>query len=176
VWSNKKGFKLMRVCRADGGFDVGAFDAEGELYDAAEKITEKQVEGWLSRYKFSRTDGASFKNLIEYNGEQYWKVDYNHVFALRRNGQIMMVGGYVFVEPVSEIPQSGLIHLLRPIKAENEATARVLVVNEPRKGQKDLGIKPMDIVLYDRRYAQQYNVFGKDVLVLKHYQVLAKLS
>jgi co-chaperonin GroES (HSP10) len=71
---------------------------------------------------------------------------------------------------------SGL-HLLSPIKYENEATARILAIGAVRKGRKKVDAKVGDTVLYDKRYAQVYQVFDRsDTLVLKSERLLAKLS
>jgi hypothetical protein len=117
VWKNKKGFTLLRYYHLDTNkFDVAALDATGKEYDGGRKIAEKEVDGWLSRFKFSKTDGSSFKNLVEYNGEQYWKVDVNYLFAVRDGADLKMIGGYVFLEALGQ--KAGNTHALRPAPPE----------------------------------------------------------
>lgn len=180
VWGNKKGFKLLRYYRLqDDKYDVAALDSDGKEYSGGRKITEKEVDGWLSKFKFTKTDGSSFRNLVEYNGEQLWKVDVNHLYAVKEKegNRLTMTGGYVFLEPVKEeIKYKGAIILLNPIKVENEATARIIAIGDARRGRPKIDAQEGDIVVYDRRFAQEYTAWGRPVLLLKQDRLLAKVQ
>jgi co-chaperonin GroES (HSP10) len=177
-YSNRLGMKLLvRYRLTEDRFDVAAFDTEGKPYDMRVRLTESQKEEWMGLFPFAETNQISYNNLLEVDGKDYWKVDYGHVIAIRRENELIPVGGNVILD--LQIPDEAKTKLVLLTKntlerSVNEAESQVIAIGTPCKGKPVLDCKPGDYVTYDERFAVPYELWGKDVLVLKQDRLLAK--
>lgn len=186
-YSNKLGVKLIVKYRYETGnferWDVAMFDDKGILYEMHQKLSQLQKDNWLGKFTFAETNKMTYNNLIEIDGKDYWKVDYGYAIAVRRKTEqgnlLIPIGGHVLLNPPMRIDPNageGKIQLLNRMEFKNyDDRARVIAIGEPLKGQPKLDCNPGDVVIYDRRYAERYELWGKDCIVLKQKQLLAKL-
>lgn len=180
-YSNKADRKLVVQYRPeDDKFNCAEFDAKGNIYEIKEGLTELQRDNFLGGYKFSDTNQIGYNNLLELAGNEYWMVDYGHIMAARRGNMMIPIGGNVILDmPIQkEASVETKIILLNPLKAqqsEHQAEAMVLAIGDPVKGEPRIEAASGEKVVFDERYAERYNMWGKDVLVLKQKRLLAKL-
>jgi co-chaperonin GroES (HSP10) len=176
TYSNKQGLRLMVRYRLDDKFDCAAFDPEGHIYEKAEKLSETQKENWLSNFPLRENSTMKLQNLIEYKGEELFMVHYGHLIGIKRGEDIQMVGGQVLVEEFSksEVDPKGAIILLNQDERELKGGGIVRAVGAALPGKVDSGVKPGDRVHYEQKYAQQYELWGKEYKVLSHRHLLAK--
>lgn len=83
---------------------------------------------------------ANPDNLIEIDRKskvQYWKIDYQNIFCSIRNGEIIMIGSYVFLEPDMEswedisIPTYYPIELTGGVKTPRPKSEWIVTKKEP---------------------------------------------
>lgn len=117
------------------------------------------------------TESATwFLNEIKEKGESYWMVDYQHVFFAKRGEEILMVGGYVLVEPMyQQLPKTILVLPEAVEKKEYKDRGKVIAIGVPLKGEINSGVEIGDVVRFEGCYTQSYNFNG--LLKEKHYIV-----
>lgn len=64
-------------------------------------------------------------NLLEYEGKEYWMVDYYNAIAVVRDGKIIPVGSYILIEPQEEEVKNSLIEI--PKYLQKKETNRGIV-------------------------------------------------
>lgn len=181
-WSNKKGEKIWVVYKPyDDMFDVAAFTADGIMYDKKLRISQEAKDNWLGLFPFSETHSVSYNNLIEWNGKEYWKVDYANVFAVRKGNNLIPVGSHVILDlPVPEVRKKvGKIELMnevRKVMSKYQAESQVIAIADPLKGKTKPDVKPGEYVVYDDRYGSVYEIWGRPVVILRQEHLLAKLN
>jgi co-chaperonin GroES (HSP10) len=162
--------------RLDDRFDVAAFDNQGTVYIKGMGLSMLEKDNWLGNFPFAESSNMVYENLFDWEGEEYWRVHYGHLLGYKRNGEMKMLGGNVLVDELSgmSVAKSGLIELLSRPQEENKAEGRILSIGDPLPGQKDLGLRAGDIVAYDKRYAQEYEIDGVTRMILRQNMLLAK--
>ena len=138
-------------------------------------IIETGDEVWFSygiifdykRYENGET--PSYKNLITYKGQEYWKVDYNEVFCVVRDGKILIPTEYILLEPIADNSESKTASgLVLGKKAIYSDRARVVAAQE------GVDCKPGDIIPLESQYIQQYNMLGKVHYIVPSRRLIAK--
>lgn len=122
-------------------------------------------------------DTFTHNNLFFYNGEWYWKCDAFAVLGFIRDGKLIPAQGYVFLEALEEVREEkiGLIWLpASMVKEKPKGRARVIGVGENKTGDPKLGIAQGDVVRYPDKYAQKYEVNGKQLIIVDQSRILAK--
>lgn len=176
TYSNKLGHKIIvRYRMNDSKFDV-AFLTEGNiLTDKQEKLSELEKESYLGRYKFSETNKVTYNNLLELVDGDYWLVDYAHVLAIKKGSELIAGCGKVILS-TPEMTQSadeeaGIILLNKANRSHSHS--KIIALGAPLIGARYVDVEPGDRVVYDKRYAEQYSLWGTDVLVVPHKRLLA---
>jgi len=152
--------------RVDAAYYKGAIDAVAKIGD----------EVWFSYgvvydYKI-QVDGDTpvYKNLVQYNGEEYWLVNYEEVFCVVSDGKMMMPTQFVLLEPIVDerpaISASGL-HF---VKDSDVYLDRARVVAVPKM---DISCKAGDIVPIEQEFLQKYNMFGKQHYIIPTRRLIA---
>jgi co-chaperonin GroES (HSP10) len=151
------------------------------MYDKKLKLSQEEKDNWLGLFPFSETNTISYNNLIEWNGKEYWKVDYANVFAVRKGDMLIPVGSHVILDaPLPEERQKvGKIELMNKVirkMSKYQAESQVIAIADPLKGKKQLDTKPGDYVVYDARYGAFYEIWGRPVVIVRQEHLLAKLN
>lgn len=110
-------------------------------------------------YAFARekeVDAPIYRNLFWYKGQEYWTVDIQKVFAVIRNGEIIMKNGYVMIENI-EMP-STLIIPGELKKLLSVGTATVTNIGDNRTNQNKLWIDQFSTVYLNPRIIQRYQI------------------
>jgi co-chaperonin GroES (HSP10) len=135
--------------------------------------TQREVDRWLSRFKFCDDSMMVHANNLE---DDLWLVDYKWAIAVKRNGEMKMIGSYVLMEPLHGTIEhfDAAKKLIVPEYLKNtqkKGYGKVVCIGSPLKGQPKLSIKPGDEVLYDERYVEQYKFENKDYLLIKQHRI-----
>lgn len=110
-----------------------------------------------------------YKNLVIYEGKEYWKVDMGEIFCKVTDKGVEMVTENVLIEPwhpVTSMDFKG-IHIQQVYKKE---TGIVRGINS------NINCEIGDKICFEERFVQEYNVFGKIHYIIPLRRVIAKIS
>lgn len=110
-----------------------------------------------------------YKNLIRYDGREYWKVEAGEVFCkVGSDGSLCMVTDNILLEPIhgEKVSIPGLVIIQD--KEPNSGVVKAMPVG----GRLSCSIS--DTVFFESRFAQKYNIFGKEHYIIPMRRVLAK--
>lgn len=118
------------------------------------------------------SENQTFKNLLWFNGCEYFMADIQKVFGVIRAGEIIMVNGYCMIENMSN--PSALIlpqHLKNVIHA---ASATLTQIGRNRTHLKRIKAQAGDVVYYNPSVVQTYEINGKKFGILSQRQILGR--
>jgi co-chaperonin GroES (HSP10) len=95
-------------------------------------------------------DTPVYKNLVLFEGKEYWKVDMGEVFCTISD-KINMVTENLLIEPIDD--ESGT------------------VIGMPNI---NLSCNVRDVVCFEPRFVQKYNILGKEHYILPSRRIIAK--
>lgn len=111
-----------------------------------------------------------YKNLLAIDGEEYWKVRYEEVFCILRDGEILMPTQNVLLVPVikqgEQKTAGGLISLQKTVREEDKA----MIVALPKT---NISCKVGDIVPLELEFTQQYIMFDKPHYIFSTRRLIA---
>ena len=96
----------------------------------------------------------SYKNLITLHGKEYWQADITKIFAVIRNGEIIMVNGYVMATPFVE---DRIIVSAVSKRAKGSKSSTVMHVGNPKENLPSISIKSGDTIFYNPLIVQHPN-------------------
>lgn len=118
-----------------------------------------------------------YYNLIEENGQEYWMVDYFQVFFIKRDKDIICIGGYVMIDPIKETGEQMIGSIIVPDSLKHlkyRGMGVVKYIGKNKTTEPVLDLQPGETVYYPEDFAQRYEVLGKEHVFLKQEQLLAK--
>lgn len=128
--------------------------------------------GIVFDYKVRREgETPEYKNLIVYEGEEYWQVDYGEVFCVRRDGKILIPTQNIILKPVEAQQQetkSGLVLISK--SAQSQDVAEVVAVPDDLKC-----VIPGDRIPVEDEFKQRYILFGEQHFIIPVRRLIAKL-
>jgi co-chaperonin GroES (HSP10) len=112
-----------------------------------------------------------YKNLIKYNGKEYFSCDIRNLFGVIRDGEIIMVNGYVML---TEYEPKRII-LSANIKNQKEATSsNILHIGNSKQNVFKINAHQNDLVYYNSSLAQHYNINEKKFIILSQDKILGR--
>lgn len=180
VWTNPNGQQIIREYLMNDKYQVSLIDTKTKIVVDTIKGWEKDVEDFMGKYMPTENHGFNYSNLLPYDGKDYWLVDYANAIAIKKDYGYEMVGDFVLLQPIREPfrgTYDGVIEV-HEIKQDTDyrATARLVSIGEPLKGNKKLSVKPNDIIVTDIRYVEKYEIDGKDYWVVRQKYIYGKQS
>lgn len=175
-WQNADRETLkMQLVNPDKKIWAGVYIGPKDEIIDGRKGTQGEIESWTSQFKFTRSQSFMYDHEVEYEGETYWKVDLSFVFAVKKKGSWVMLGEYVMVEPLVEkkpdLMESGLYRTTSSMVVVREDKGFVRYIS---KTDKWLGVLPGDVILFDGKLKEKYNVEGKPMYMVRQRYILAK--
>ena len=176
IWQNGRGEKLRM--RAHEGkislFWVAVFfDAKGQfVQEKSIQGTEEQVERWLqSNFKFGNCETFKYRNLLSIDGKEYWKCSYENIFAKKVKGHVVAVGDRIICKFI-EIPIEQRVKEVQGIKLpEKNVAIRLTDRAEVLSAPKGSGYKKGDIISFNERYCENYQLWDKTYALIKQSRV-----
>ena len=124
------------------------------------RVGDTVIFSYLVVYSFNEGENgeAVHSNAFMYAGKEYWNVDIQNVFAVIRDGQIIMVNGYCMLQDVA--PPTQIILLSDETKKVVQASKSFLsYIGNNLEGQKSIAAASGDDVYVDHRRVQHYKLF-----------------
>jgi co-chaperonin GroES (HSP10) len=183
-WSNKEGKHLLRRYKKGGKFDVALYTIDrgkGVIIDKIENCSKTVANDFIGKYMPDRNHSIVFRNCLWNGNEEYWKVDYQMAYIAKRNDKMIMIGGHALLEcPVGGIKRqeyTGNLEVWGETrrKVRTDLHTKLLAIGTPLKGQPKLSVEPGDTVVVNSETAQEYTFWGKDYLLVRQDQLLAKI-
>ena len=133
--------------------------------------TEKEMERWLSQFKFGNVQKYRFENLIELDGEQYWKCHPDFIFAKEVSGKPVAVGDYLLLEPIKQKVSRETLYdygiTIPDAFIEANLSDRAILLS----GGNKLGLKKGQIIGYDGKLVQKYDFDNKPYIIIESNRV-----
>jgi len=158
---------------------------KGEVVAIPEKLTDQYFEmkgivpevevGDIAYFNYLVVDTV---NEVKVGDQVFYKVDYPSIFAYMRNGELNMVGSWVFVRPYIEQKEEkvGSLYLPEMLKSEERKDMGIIYkIGKPLTHEHDLGLKSGDKILFKRIAAFEIDVEGEKYYCMKQSRIMAKV-
>lgn len=133
---------------------------------------------WLQQnFTFAGDDNLVYKNLLPYDGQDYWMVNYLEAKGVKRDGEIIMLAGNVLCEAPEESTGFELDEnkLLHTVKKVDKSVLTVVATGKPLKNEPEIEIKPGDRIKVNATHVQKYTVWGKEYAMIDQRSIFGKL-
>jgi co-chaperonin GroES (HSP10) len=114
-----------------------------------------------------------FRNQINYNGKEYFSCDIRNLFAVIRNGEIIMLNGFVMLEEF----EAKRIILPANMKNQKDATSsKILYIGENKTSSPTIKAFQNDLVFYNSSKVQHYQINDKKFIILQQDRILGRIA
>jgi hypothetical protein len=148
-------------------------DKKGNLIDGIQG-NESHIDRWLSNYSLGKTDIYSFRNLINFDGREMWKVEFMDIFAKKVDNEWVSISDRVLMQPIDVDITEQISKLnnveLPPSSIKTRFYDRALVFS----GGEEIGVKRNEIASFDERYLEKYDIEGRQIFMMKKRRINAK--
>lgn len=114
-----------------------------------------------------------YRNSIVYEGKEYFACDIRNLFGVIREGQIIMVNGFVMLEDFEE---SKIILPASLSKQKNAASSKILYIGSNRTNLSRITAQEGDTVFFNSKQAQRYQINDKKFIILQQDRILGKVT
>lgn len=114
-------------------------------------------------------DTPIHKNMLFYKGQKHWVVNNELIYFRTRSNAVAMLNGYMLLDVIEEEIKSTLIIPEYLKKQKLIGSARIIFTGDEAIASKN------DVVFYDKRFVEVYELWGKDYYLLQKQRILAKL-
>jgi hypothetical protein len=111
----------------------------------------------------------TFKNCFWWKGQEYWAVDIQKVFAVIREGKIVMQNGYCMVENIEQPSKLIIPGEMKRLLSVGKAT--VTQVDYPRSGAPSLELKRLDTAYLNPSKIQHYQINNHKFGIVEQRQI-----
>jgi len=119
----------------------------------------------------AETDKLEFRNMITYNGEEYFLADITLIFAVIRDEEIKMINGWVML---NEYKKSVILMQNQNKKTKGTVTSDILFINDSKSNEKAINVNNGALVYFSPYRPQHYHINGKPFIILRQNQILGK--
>lgn len=176
IWQNGKGEKIRM--RAHQGaisiFWIGVFfDKQGRFDpDKSVRGTEEEVERWMqTNFSFGNCDRFAHKHLISLGEKDYWKCEYNNIFAKKVGDEVVAVGDRIICKFI-DIPVDRRVSQIKGIQLpDTQVAMRLYDRAEVISGGEEMGLQKGDIISFNERYCEKYDLWGSKYALIKKSRV-----
>lgn len=114
-----------------------------------------------------------YRNSIVYEGKEYFACDIRNLFGVIREGEIIMVNGFVMLEDFEE---SKIILPASLSKQKNAASSKILYIGSNRTNLSRITAQEGDTVFFNSKQAQRYQINDKKFIILQQDRILGKVT
>lgn len=114
-----------------------------------------------------------YRNSIVYEGKEYFACDIRNLFGVIREGEIIMVNGFVMLEDFEE---SKIILPASLSKQKNAASSKILYIGSNRTNLSRITAQEGDTVFFNSKQAQRYQINDKKFVILQQDRILGKVT
>lgn len=108
---------------------------------------------------------------------QYWVVDYFHIWCAVRNEQIIMIGGKLLVEIITEVKEEKIGSIIIPEAYRKQKLVKKGIlrhIGEPLEGEPYLNVEPGDVVYFPEKCAFINEIEGTEYYLFDQLYLDAK--
>jgi co-chaperonin GroES (HSP10) len=137
------------------------------------QVGDQAIFSYQVIYNLEELLNGKFKylNQLNYKKNEVFLADITNIFAVIRDGQIIMVNGYVMLQNISE--PSKLIIVSQKKVTPNAVSATVLAIGNPLTNQKPIDVQANDKVLLDFRKVQHYQINDQKFGIVQQNHIYA---
>jgi len=162
----------------------------GEVISVPEKITDdRQYKGFsldnikvgdiaIFSYRviydlvvMADQEEPAYRNLIKYNGKEYFSCDIRNLFGIIRDGEIHMVNGFVML---AEFEANRIIIAPSMKNRKMTKSSKIMHIGGSKTHMPSLAASAGDFVFYNPEKAQHYEINGKKFIILQQDKILGK--
>lgn len=114
-----------------------------------------------------------YRNSIVYEGKEYFACDIRNLFGVIREGEIIMVNGFVMLEDFEE---SKIILPASLSKQKNAASSKILYIGSNRTNLSRITAQEGDTVFFNSKQAQHYQINDKKFIIMQQEKILGKVT
>ena len=178
TWSNPNGLQIVRTYLMNNKYECALVDSNTKICFDLVEGDYSDVEEFMGKYMPTENHSFNYKNLLPYEGKDYWMVDYCNAIAIKKNNMYEMVGDFVLLQPIREPFRGTYEGSLEIYNIEQDtdyrAIAKVISIGEPLLGQAKLSVQPNDTIVTDIRYVEKYHIDGNDYWVVRQKYIYGK--
>ena len=112
-----------------------------------------------------------YRNLMQYQGKEYFLCDIRNLFGVIRDGEIIMVNGYVML---SEYEKNKIIVAPGIKSAKKAKSSNIMHIGQNRKHLVPIQANDGDLVYYNPDKAQHYEINEKKFIILQQDKIFGK--
>jgi co-chaperonin GroES (HSP10) len=112
-----------------------------------------------------------YRNRMMYKGEEYFLADITKIFGVIRDGEIIMVNGYVMS---SEFSDSNFVLPASLKKIKKAAETNVMHIGYPKKEESNIDIQSGDKIYFNSMTAQKYQINQKPFSIIQQNKIFGK--
>jgi co-chaperonin GroES (HSP10) len=112
-----------------------------------------------------------YRNLLTYEGKEYFICDIRNLFGFIRDGEIFMVNGFVML---TEFEEKKIIVPPALKKVKNATCSNIIHIGKNKSNLPDINAKSGDLVYYDSNKAQHNRIGDKKFIILQQNRILGK--
>jgi co-chaperonin GroES (HSP10) len=112
-----------------------------------------------------------YRNMLSYQGKELFSCDIRNLFGVIRDGEIIMLNGYVMLADF-ELPKIIVSASLR--KQKNTTKSEILYIGDSKTHLEPINMKQGDIAVFDGGKAAHYQINDKKFVILQQDRVLGK--
>lgn len=112
-----------------------------------------------------------YKNLIKYNGNEYFSCDIRNLFGVIRGEEIIMVNGYVMA---TEFEQDKIIVSPSLKKVKKTKSSYIMHIGGSKSNAKKIGANNGDLIFFDPQKVQHYEINEKKFIILQQDKIFGR--
>lgn len=114
-----------------------------------------------------------YRNLVKYNGKEYFSCDIRNLFGVIRGEEIIMVNGFVML---TEFEPNRIILPATLKNQKNAVSSQVMHIGESKTNTKKINVKNGDTVFYNGQKVQHYQINDKKFIIVQQDRIFGKAS
>lgn len=112
-----------------------------------------------------------YRNLVKYNGEEYFSCDIRLLFAVIRDGEIHMLNGYVML---TDFEQDKIILSANLKNRKKTKSSQIMHIGNSKSNLPPINAKNGDMVFFNPGKTQLYEMNNKKFIILQQEKILGK--
>jgi len=149
-------------CKGYSTKDIQAGDIAIFSFNVIHNLIQQEHEGELV-----------YRNRLWYNAKEYFVAHIRDIYGVIRNGEIIMINGYVMV---TDFPESKLYIPANQKKAKGTVKCQIMHIGNPLENEKAIEAEQGDFVYFNPLVAPKYQINNKPFRIIQQGQVLGKVE
>lgn len=138
------------------------------------RVGDKAIFSYLVIYNFIEKGVAEepvYKNRVWWDGQEYFACDITNLFAVIRDGEIIMLNGYVMI---GEFEMGRLVLPAHMKKIKGTAKTQVMHIGNPKTTHTSIQAEKGDIVYFNPMTIQKYQINEKKFGIIQQEKILGR--